>query len=370
MHVREQVPLATLTTLGIGGPAAALVELTDLDDLPEVTAFAHSHGARPLVLGSGSNVLAADSGCLVPVIKMATSGIQLEPQPADGSVLVTVEAGQCLQDLVDTTIAEGLTGMETLTGIPGTVGATPVQNVGAYGQEVADTMVSVEAWDWDQNRMVSLSAEGCRLGHRTSIFKHSNRWLLLKVVFQLRPSALSRTITYRQVADTLGIPLGTRVPLPEAAAGVLSVRHSKGMVLTPGDRDNRNAGSIFLSPVITPQTAERLRSQDAPVHDFSDGSTRVSASWLIKETGFVLGERLAEGVRLSTKQYTLVADDGATAAAFAAAAEIIVDAVRKATGVQLTPEPDQFGDEPAYRRLAERGLPNRPPQLSGRASRP
>ncbi|MFE2426579.1 UDP-N-acetylmuramate dehydrogenase [Streptomyces sp. NPDC059373] len=368
MHVREQVPLATLTTLGIGGPAAALVELTDLDDLPEVTAFAHTQGAHPLVLGSGSNVLAADSGCLVPVIKMATSGIRLEPQPADGSVLVTVEAGHSLQDLVDTTIAEGLTGMETLTGIPGTVGATPVQNVGAYGQEVADTLVSVEAWDWEQNRMVSLTAEQCRLGHRTSVFKHSNRWLLLKVAFRLRPSALSRTITYRQVADALDIPLGTRVPLSEAAAGVLAVRRSKGMVLTPGDRDNRNAGSVFLSPVITPQTAERLRAQDAPVHDFPDGSTRVSASWLIKETGLALGERLAEGVRLSTKQYTLVADDGATAAAFAAAAEIIVNKVHKATEVQLTPEPDLFGDEPTYRRLAERSPSSRPLEPSGRTS--
>ncbi|NBM14458.1 UDP-N-acetylmuramate dehydrogenase [Streptomyces sp. GC420] len=357
MHVREQVPLASLTTLGIGGPAAVLLELTDPADLPEIAAFAAAHGTHPLVLGGGSNVLAADSGCSAPVIKMATEGIRFQPDPDNGTVLMTVDAGHSLQDLVDTAIAEGLTGMETLTGIPGTVGATPVQNVGAYGQEVADTLVSVDAWDWEQGRAVSLSAEQCRLGHRTSIFKHSHRWLLLRVVFRMRPSTLSTPITYRQVADALDVPLGTRVPLAEAAAGVLAVRQGKGMVLMPGDLDNRNAGSVFLSPVITPRAAKRLRAQDAPVHDFSDGSTRVSASWLIKETGFALGQWLAEGVRLSTKQYTLVADQGATAAAFAAAAEAVMDAVYKTTSVRLTPEPDLFGDEPTYRRLTEQGLP-------------
>ena len=355
MHVREQVSLASLTTLGIGGPAAVLLDLTDPDDLPDVAAFAVAHGTHPLVLGGGSNVLVADSGCSAPVIKVATEGIRFQSDP-EGTVLVTVEAGHSLQDLVDAAIVEGLTGMETLTGIPGTVGATPVQNVGAYGQEVADTLVSVEAWDWVRRRAVSLSAGQCRLGHRTSIFKHSHRWLLLRVVFRLRPSALSTPITYRQVADALGIPPGARVPLADAAAGVLAVRRGKGMVLTPGDLDNRNAGSIFLSPVVPPRAAERLRVQDAPVHDFSDGSTRVSASWLIKEAGFALGQRLAEGVRLSTKQYTLVADRGATAAAFAAAVETIMGAVYTTAGVQLAPEPDLFGDEPTYRRLTEKGL--------------
>ncbi|MFD7902947.1 UDP-N-acetylmuramate dehydrogenase [Kitasatospora sp. NPDC059747] len=359
MHVRTNAPLAPLTTLGIGGNAAHLAELTDLDDFGDVVELARREQV-PLILGSGSNVLVADAGCAVPVVRMATHGAVFERAP-DGSVVVTVQAGHPLQELVEETIGNGLTGMETLIGIPGTVGATPVQNVGAYGQEVADILVDVTAWDWTAGREVTLSAADCRLGHRTSIFKRSNRWTLLTVTFRLRPAQLSTPITYGMVAKLLGIAKGESVPLDEAAAAVLAVRRSKGMVLDASDPDNRNVGSVFLSPVVNGGQAEELRAEEAPVNDFPDGLTRVSASWLIKAAGFTLGQTIAPGVRMSTKHFTLVAGGQATAAAFAEAARTVADAVQKATGIRLTPEPDLFGDEPAYLRLKQDALASAAP---------
>ncbi|MEV6981798.1 UDP-N-acetylmuramate dehydrogenase [Sphaerisporangium sp. NPDC051017] len=356
MYVRTQVPLAPLTTLGIGGNAAILAELTESSDFPDAVGLARREGVRPLVLGGGSNILVADVGCGVPVVRMATQGAEFEHSEDGETVTVTVQAGHALQDLVEQTVDGGLTGMETLIGIPGTVGATPVQNVGAYGQEVADTLVRVTAWDWATGSEVTLSAEDCRLAHRTSIFKHSTRWTLLTVTFRLRRSNLSTPITYGMVAKVLDVPKGTPVPLSDAAAAVLVVRRSKGMVLDPGDADNRNVGSVFLSPVVNDQQAEKLRAEQAPVNDFPDGLTRVSASWLIKATGFALGQPVAPGIRMSTKHFTLVADGQATASAFAEAARTVADTVQETTGIQLTPEPDLFGDEPAYLRLKQKAL--------------
>ncbi|MFE7558538.1 UDP-N-acetylmuramate dehydrogenase [Kitasatospora sp. NPDC057500] len=368
MHVRSQVPLAPLTTLGVGGAAESLIEVTELDHVSAAFDQIRRRGIRPLVLGSGSNVLVADTGCPGVVLRMATHGVGLHREPDGESVLVTVEAGHQLQDLVELTIAEGLTGMETLIGIPGTVGATPVQNVGAYGQEVADTLVRVEAWDWETDRLVRLSAAACGLGHRTSIFKRSTRWTLVRAVFRLHRSRLSTPITYGMVAERLGIAKGQRVPLAEAAAAVLAVRRSKGMVLTPGDPDDRSAGSVFLSPAIDADLAQRLRAGHAPVNEFPDGSIRVSASWLIKEAGFSLGQRVADGVRLSSRHYTLVTENGATAAAFAAGAERLALEVEKVTGVRLTPEPDLFGDEPVYTRLVEAMQVQRPSNTAAYAA--
>ncbi|MFJ1757033.1 UDP-N-acetylmuramate dehydrogenase [Kitasatospora sp. NPDC088134] len=356
MHARVHVPLAPLTTLGIGGDAALIAELTDPAEFPEVVALADREGARPLVLGGGSNILVADAGCTVPVVRMATKGAKFEHGDDGEQVTVTVQAGHVLQDLVEQSIAHGLTGLETLIGIPGTVGATPVQNVGAYGQEVADVLDRVTAWDWAVGREVTLSAEDCLLGHRTSIFKHSTRWTLLTVTFRLRPSKLSTPIRYGMVAEALGVPKGTPVPLADAASAVLAVRRSKGMLLDAGDADNRNVGSVFLSPVIDAKQAEKLLAEQAPVHTFPDGVTRVSASYLIKAAGFGLGRPLAPGIRMSGKHFTLVAEGEATARAFAEAARVVADAVQKSTGIRLTPEPDLFGDEPAYLRLKQKAL--------------
>ncbi|MET8676716.1 UDP-N-acetylmuramate dehydrogenase [Streptomyces sp. NPDC004647] len=347
MHVIPGAPLAPLTTLGVGGPTAALVELHDATDFPELVEYVESaigHRGPLAILGLGSNAVVHDAGCSSPVLRMANRGIRFREDRDDDRVLLEVQAGHSLADVVDTSIAEGLTGMEMLTGIPGTTGATPVQNVGAYGQEISDTLVEVRAWDWRLNRPVTLSAAQCRLGHRTSVFKRFRRWTLLSLVFALRRSALSAPIDYRQVATELDVPIGSRVPQAEAARAVRAVRDGKGMVLATAGRDSRSVGSVFLSPDIPPAQAEVLRARNAPVNRFPDGSTRVSASWLIGEAGFTLGSPVTGGVRISSRHYTLVADEGATAAGFASGIDIVRCQVLERTGVVLSPEIDFLGD--------------------------
>jgi UDP-N-acetylmuramate dehydrogenase len=352
MRLASNVPLASLTTLRLGGPARDLAVLEDPADFPEIVATARRAGTVPRVIGSGSNVLAADDGYPGLVVRMATSGVRLDRSHDGERVLVTVQAGHDLEALVDEMTAEGLSGIECLTGIPGTAGATPVQNVGAYGQEVTGTLVSVRAWDWATGQETEMTPAQCGLGHRTSVFKHSHRWTILTVTLVLTPSKLGPPLTYRAVAGAAGVPLGERVIMAETVAAVRDVRAKKGMILDPRDHDGRTAGSVFLSPVITPGTATRLRAEGAPVNDFPDGATRVSASWLIKTAGFSLGQQLAPGVRISCKHFTLVADDGATATSFAAAATEIAERVEQATGITLTAEPDLLGDLPAYARLS------------------
>jgi UDP-N-acetylmuramate dehydrogenase len=353
MQLVSNVPLATLTTLRLGGPARELAVLDDASDFPGLAAYAARSGARPYVIGSGTNLLAADDGYPGLVVRMATAGVRFGHGRTGGRVLATVQAGHELQALVDETIAEGLSGIECLTGIPGTIGATPVQNVGAYGQEIADTMVSVRAWDWTASREVELTPEQCALGHRTSAFKHSQRWTILTVTFALTPGTLGPPLTYRGVAKAAGVRLGERASLTQTATAVRDVRAKKGMILDPRDQDGRTAGSVFLSPAVSRATAARLRAAGAPVNDFPNGVTRVSASWLMMTAGFSLGQWIAPGARISGKHFTLVADDGATAASFTAAATIIADRVRQETGITLTAELDLLGDFPAYTRLTK-----------------
>lgn len=351
MQLAPNVPLAALTTLRLGGPAREVAVLDDAGHFPDLAAYAARAGTRPYVIGSGSNLLAADDGYPGLLVRMATAGVRFDHGRPGGQVLATVQAGHELQALVDQTVEEGLSGIECLTGIPGTAGATPVQNVGAYGQEVADTMISTRVWDWAAGHEAELAPEQCALGHRTSAFKHTQRWTILTVTFALTPAKLGPPLTYRAVAEAAGVRPGERVSLTETAAAVRDVRAKKGMILDPGDQDGRTAGSVFLSPVINGAAAAWLRAAGAPVNDFPDGATRVSASWLMMRAGFSLGERIAPGARISGKQFTLVADDGATAASFTAAAAIVAERVRKKTGITLTAELDLLGDLPAYERL-------------------
>jgi UDP-N-acetylmuramate dehydrogenase len=364
MRLAPNVPLASLTTLRLGGPARELVVLEDPADFPELIATASRAGRVPRVIGSGSNVLAADDGYPGLVARMATTGLRLDRSHEGERVLAAIQAGHELEALVSEMVAEGLSGIECLTGIPGTVGAIPVQNVGAYGQEVIDTLVSVRAWDWATGQQTEMGPAQCRLGHRTSVFKHSQRWTILTVTLALTPSKLGPPLTYRAVAEAAGVPHGERVTMDETVAAIRDVRARKGMILDPRDHDGRTAGSVFLSPVIPPDAASRLRAEGAPVNDFPDGATRVSASWLMKAAGFSLGQQLAPGARISHKHFTLVADDGATATSFAAAATAVADRVQQATGITLTAEPDLLGDLPAYARLSAHG------GMRGRAPRP
>lgn len=344
MRITYDAPLSPLTTLHLGGPARTLAELPDLRDLPDAVEWARRHGGPPVCLGSGSNVLVSDAGCHRPVLRIATRGLRMLGPTGDGRVLVEVQAGHPLRDLVDTAIDAGLSGLEMLSGIPGTVGATPVQNVGAYGQEIGDCLVKVEAWDWALGRRVTLSAAECALGHRTSRFKGSDRWTLLVLTLALRPSGLSTPLTYRGVARVLDVPVGSAVPLTDAARAVLTVRRGKGMVLEDSGADHRSVGSVFLSPKVTEAQGARLRADGAPLNAFSDGSTRVSASWLIQQAGFALRTPLAKGVRISSRHYTLVVRSGASATSFGDAADRVYREVLHRTGVALTSEIDFLGD--------------------------
>lgn len=358
MHSIDHAPLAPLTTLELGGPATRLVTLEEPGDFDDLAADVRRAGLPDVrVIGSGSNILVADSGYDGVIAHMGTTGVEVRPHPDGQRVLITAQAGHLLQDLVDETVQRHLSGIEMLTGIPGTVGATPIQNVGAYGQEVAETIVGVRVYDWQTHQHIDLSGEECRFGHRASRFKHSARWTILSVTFALVPSELSCPLTYRAVAETAGVKIGQPARLDEAVAAVRDVRTKKGMVLNPADADRRSVGSVFLSPVIDSQRADLLRGQGAPVNGFPDGTTRVSASWLIKEAGFALGEALALGARISHKHFTLVADGSeATAASFADAAALVAQRVLAATNVHLAAEPDLIGDMPKYRALTSESL--------------
>jgi UDP-N-acetylmuramate dehydrogenase len=344
-------PLAPLTTLRVGGDASVLVELEDASDIREVAQVA-GDATYPVCLGLGSNVLVSDTGTSQPVLRLTNQGLEFEN---DGSehVVVTAQAGHLLWDFVDAMIAEGLAGVETLVGIPGTVGATPVQNVGAYGQEVGDTIVSVHAWDWQAGCLRTIPASDCGFGHRTSIFKRTHELAILSVTFRLRRATHSAPIRHRQVADALDVPVGTRPSLRETARGVLFVRRGKGMVLDGNASDERSAGSVFLSPPVSDRAARDLLSSGAPVNTHPDGTRRVSASWLLKSAGYELGQTVGEGIRISAKHYTLVTDDGATAHSFATATGTVQQKVAQLTGIILTPEPDLIGHEPTYERLIE-----------------
>jgi UDP-N-acetylmuramate dehydrogenase len=346
---RPDVPLAPLTTLGIGGPAT-VIDVADERDFPEIAHLVDIYDVPPICLGWGSNVLVADHGTDVPVLLMRTTGIDMREQ--GDRMHVTVQAGHSLPDLVNFALAEQLIGIETLAGVPGTVGAMPIQNVGAYGQETADTLTELTAWDWQQHRSVTIPASQCDFGHRTSRFKRSHRWTILTVTFALTRSAQSAPIVYGELAAALDVPLGSRLPAADVAEAVIAVRRRKGMVLDSTDLDNRSVGSIFLSPTISTAQAEDLRAKGASPHAYSDGHTRVGASWLLREAGYQLGQAIAPGVRLSTKHYTLVADGPATATEFATAAAHMRQQVHQITGVALTFEPDLIGHESPFKVLA------------------
>lgn len=352
MHTDLNAPLAPLTTLELGGPAGRLVRLESPEDIAELAG--EVGGDTPIVLGTGSNVLVSDEGYNGTIALMRVTGLGFRREGE--RVLATVQAGHNLEEFVNEAVASGLSGVEMLTGIPGLVGATPIQNVGAYGQEVAESITEVHAYDWALRQYVNLHALECNFGHRTSLFKHTSRWTVLQVTFALAPSKQSCPLHYRAVAESAGVAKGQRAPLAEAAAAVRDVRTKKGMILDPCDQDRRSVGSVFLSPIIDEPMAERMRDAGAPVNRFPDGTTRVSASWLIKEAGFSLAECLAPGVRMSSKHFTLVADGDTSALNFAEASARVAEQVVRVTGVRLTAEPDLIGHLPTYQALTERGM--------------
>ena len=354
--VRDQVLLAGLTTLGVGGPARRFVPASTDADLIAAVQAADEQREPLLILGGGSNLVIADAGFPGTVVQIATRGIQQATVPAaDGAVRLTVAAGEDWDGVVASCVDAGLAGLECLSGIPGRTGATPIQNVGAYGQEVAEVISTVRVYDRVTGEVTELAAPDCGFGYRTSMFKRdsSGRRVVLGVTFGLRPSELSAPVRYAELARALGVPEGGLAPLGEVRSAVLTLRRGKGMVLDPADPDSRSAGSFFTNPVLDDAQFAALRKLvagrsggDLPIPQFpaGPGQVKVPAAWLIGQAGFGKGYRGPGGARISAKHtLALVNAGGASAADITGLAREIRDQVRHVLGVELTCEPSLVG---------------------------
>jgi len=350
--------LSDHTTLGLGGPAAASRTARTTDELVAAVAEADAAGEPVLVLGGGSNLVVSDDGFPGTVVLVDTAGVAVEDtgdtDPATGEpvVLLRAEAGVGWDPLVERTVAEGLNGLEFLSGIPGRVGSTPIQNVGAYGQDVSQTIREVLVYDRRTGeRRVVANAE-CGFTYRDSAFKGDDRYTVCEVVFALRRGTLSRPVAYAEVARTLGVQAGDRVPLERARDTVLGLRRGKGMVLDPDDPDTRSAGSFFTNPVVTEEEfaavrarAERRLGADAvmPGHPDGRGNVKLSAAWLIDRAGF---RGHARGTaRISSKHVLALTTftDAPTTEDLLALARDVRDGVEDAFGVRLVNEPVMVG---------------------------
>jgi UDP-N-acetylmuramate dehydrogenase len=306
------------------------------------------------VLGGGSNLVIADDGFAGTVVRVATRGFDVGTRPTGevgGQTELTVAAGENWDDVVARCVAEGLAGLECLSGIPGLAGATPIQNVGAYGQEVADTIVSVRAWDRDRAEVNDVPAADCGFGYRTSRFKRDGRHLVLAVTFRLTRGPRSAPIRYPDLAAELGVAPGDQVPLQEARSAVLKVRARKGMVVDAGDPDSRSAGSFFTNPILADDEFAALTTRHhgpVPHYPAGPGRVKVPAAWLIEHAGFGKGHpgpgAPGTAARISSKHtLALINPGGASTASLLALAHQIQDGVHQAFGVRLDIEPILVG---------------------------
>lgn len=344
------VPLADLTTLRVGGPAGRLVDVDSEADLIDVVRTADADGTPLLVLGGGSNVLVADVGFDGVVVRDARRSIHVEDAYACAGVSLTICAGQPWDDVVLRAVTEQWVGVEALSGIPGSTGATPVQNVGAYGQQVSDTLAAIRVWDREQARVRTLPVGELGFGYRTSVLKRSlgplgptPRYVVLDVSLQLRFGSLSAPLRYGELARRLDVAVGERAPLAEVREAVLELRRGKGMVLDAADPDTWSAGSFFTNPLLVAEAAAVL-PDGAPRYPTEDGRVKTSAAWLIEHAGFAKGYGLPGPAALSTKHTLALTNRGdATAADLLALARVVRDGVRAAYGVTLEPEPVLVG---------------------------
>ena len=344
LSARHGVPLASRTTLRVGGPARDLVEVTSATELVSVVKALDAAGEPVLVLGGGSNLLVGDKGFDGTVVAVATRGVSDDVAACSGAVL-TVAAGEPWDPFVALTVERGFSGLEALSGIPGSVGATPIQNVGAYGAEVGQHITTVRTFDRGTQKVRTLFAVECGFGYRSSVFKaQPGRFVVLDVTFQLRLGSLSAPVRYAELARVLGVEVGARVPAADVREAVLGLRSSKGMVLDDADPDTWSAGSFFTNPVLDAGAAEAL-PEGAPRFPQPDGSVKSSAAWLIEHAGF--GRGWGDGpARLSTKHTLALTNRGsARAADVLALAREVRDGVRAAYGITLEPEPVLVGCE-------------------------
>jgi UDP-N-acetylmuramate dehydrogenase len=361
--------LADYTTLGLGGPARSFVPARTEPGLIDAVRSADQAGEPVLLIGGGSNLVISDDGFPGKVVLVSTRGFTYV-DAGDGAVNVTVAAGEDWDDVVAATVAEGLAGLEPLSGIPGRAGATPIQNVGAYGREVAEVITRVRVYDRQEDQIRDIPNECCGFSYRTSLFKSGRpeslvspsagslsraagqpRYVVLDVTFRLARQSLSTPVRYAELAAELGVGMGEQAGVGEVRAAVLKIRARKGMVLNPGDPDTRSAGSFFTNPVVTAQELAVVEAAAAargagpvPRYPAGKGRAKIPAAWLIERAGFAKGYGVPGPARVSSKHTLALVNPGdATTADLLSLAREIVSGVQAAYGVTLTPEPILIG---------------------------
>ena len=362
MREQHDVPLSGLTTMRVGGPAARLVTVETTDELVDAIREVDDADEPLLVVAGGSNLVISDEGFAGSVVHVATRGITVDSPDTYGGATVRVAAGEVWDEVVARAVGEGWCGIEALSGIPGCVGATPIQNVGAYGQEVAQTIATVRVWDRREQRVHTFANADCQFTYRHSLFKGESRYVVLEVAFQLRRGGLSAPVAYADLAGALGVEAGERVPLEDARAAVLAQRRQRGMVLDDADHDTWSCGSFFTNPIMSTGSYAALQDRararlgvvngsggvDEPLRvprfDAPEGQVKTSAAWLIERAGFGKGYAMPGPAALSTKHTLAVTNRGsATAADVIALARQIRDGVQEAFGVSLVNEPVLVG---------------------------
>jgi UDP-N-acetylmuramate dehydrogenase len=334
--VRTHVPLAGHTTLRIGGLADKFVEVSTEDDLITAVRDADAAGEPVLLLSGGSNVVIGDDGFRGTVIKIGTRGIRVDADMCSGA-MVHIAAGEDWDAVVQRAIAEAWSGLESMSGIPGLVGSTPVQNVGAYGHEVAETIASVRVWDRVENAVRTMFAADCGFSYRNSRFKEDpSRYVVLDVTFQLKLGDLSAPVEYAELARVLDVEPGSRAPMTEVREAVLGLRRGKGMVLDPEDHDTWSAGSFFTNPILdTPAEVPA----GAPQWPQPDGRVKTSAAWLIEHAGISKGFTVGAAA-VSTKHTLALTNRGnATAKELLSLAAHVRAQVHQAFNITLINEP-------------------------------
>jgi len=325
--------LAEYTTLRVGGTPRSLTVATSEEQIIEIVSQADAQLRPLLIIGNGSNLVVADD-FVGDVLVVANKGIENDASACAGA-WVTVQAGETLDDFVALAVSSGWAGVETLSGVPGTVGATPIQNVGAYGQQVSDTIAQVRAYNRETKKIEILFTQNCEFGYRTSIFKvHPNRWVVLSVVFQLPLGTISGPIAYNELAVKLNVELGSRIALQDVRNAVLAVRASKGMILSQADHDTWSTGSFFTNPIV------EVAPDGAPTWPTTDGKIKVSAAWLIENAGLGRGFGLNERVTISNKHSLAITNRGeGSATDVLELATYIQETVQSKFGITLDVEP-------------------------------
>ena len=332
--------LRDFTSLRVGGPAKNFVEAHNEEEI--IAALVAAGDSPVLILGGGTNVLISDAGFAGTVIHITNSALVAEVDACSGATL-TIGAGENWDDFVALTIERGFAGLETLSGIPGTVGAAPIQNIGAYGHEVSEFITRVRTYDRVAKAIRTFTNQECEFEYRSSIFKKNpGQFIILEVQFQIRIGDSSDPITYLELAKKLDFQMGEKAPTQQVRRTVLELRASKGMLLSPEDRDSWSAGSFFTNPIVSQQEADKLPNA-APKWPLIDGQVKISAAWLIENAGMHKGDEVG-GARISTKHVLALTNAGdATATDLIELAKTAQAKVYEKFGIKLEPEVNLVG---------------------------